>query len=79
MACMTFCELRQKEVINICDGARLGCICDLELEACSGQIISIIVPGPSRFWGLWRGSDEIVIPYCKISKIGADVILVEIP
>ena len=79
MACMTFCELRQKEVINICDGARLGCICDLELEPCSGQILSIIVPGPGRLWGLLRGGEEIVIPYCKICKIGMDVILVDLP
>ena len=26
MANTTFCELREKEIINICDGARLGCI-----------------------------------------------------
>ena len=27
---MRLCELREKEVINICDGKRLGCIVDLE-------------------------------------------------
>lgn len=76
MAETTFSELRRKEIINVCDGARLGCVCDLELDDCTGQICSLIVPGPARLWGLIRGSDELVIPYCKIQKIGDDVILV---
>ena len=71
MANTTFCELREKEIINICDGARLGCICDLEIDDSTGTICSIVVPGPSRFLGL-------VIPFCKIQKIGDDVILVDI-
>ena len=71
-------DLKCKEVINICDGARLGCICDLELDPCSGCISAIIVPGPARLWGILRSDEELVIPYCKINKIGDDVILVEI-
>ena len=30
-------ELRQKEVVNICDGRRLGCVCDAVLNK-GGQI-----------------------------------------
>ena len=78
MGCTTFCELRQKEVINICDGARLGRICDLELDDCDGRINAIIVPGPSRMLGLLRSDEEFVIPFCKIRRIGGDVILVEL-
>lgn len=74
----TFSELKRKEVINICDGARLGSVCDLELDEVSGAICSIIVPGPARFLGLIKSSDELVIPYCKIQKIGGDVILVQV-
>jgi YlmC/YmxH family sporulation protein len=44
MANTTFCELREKEIINICDGARLGCICDLEIDDSTGTICSIVVP-----------------------------------
>ena len=77
MACTTFCELRRKEVINICDGARLGCITDLELDECTGCIGAIVVPGQSRMFGILKCDEEIVIPYCKIKKIGDDVILVE--
>ena len=74
----TFCELRRKEVINVCDGARLGGICDLELDICTGAVLTLVVPGPTRCFGLLQGSEELVIPFCKIKKIGEDVILVEI-
>ncbi|MCI5915510.1 MAG: YlmC/YmxH family sporulation protein [Christensenella sp.] len=75
---MNFCDLKRKEVINLCDGARLGCICDLEMDTCSGAVYAIIVPGPPRLWGLLRSDEELVIPYNKITKIGDDVILVDI-
>lgn len=74
----TYSDLRAKEVINVCDGARLGNICDLELDACSGQALSIIVPGRARLFGLLPSCDELVIPFGKIKKLGEDVILVEI-
>ena len=41
----TFSDLKCKEVINVCDGGRLGCVTDLELDLCTGTILSIIVPG----------------------------------
>jgi YlmC/YmxH family sporulation protein len=78
MAHTTYSELRRKEIINVCDGARLGCACDLELDDCTGVISAIVVPGPARFLGLFRGPEELVIPYCKIQKIGDDVILVQV-
>ena len=78
MATTTYNELRRKEIINICDGARLGYICDLELDDHIGTICSIVVPGPSRMLGLIKNSEELVIPYCKIQKIGDDVILVDL-
>jgi len=78
VATINFCDLKRKEVINLCDGARLGCICDLEMDTCSGAVYAIIVPGPPRLWGLLRSDEELVIPYNKITKIGDDVILVDI-
>ena len=38
------CELREKEVINLCDGARLGTPCDFEFDVCDGKITALIVP-----------------------------------
>lgn len=76
----TFCfsDLRLKEVVNVRTGSRLGRVCDIEMDLCTGQVLSIIVPGPPRLWGLVRNDEELVIPFCKINKIGEDVILIDI-
>lgn len=78
MVMMNWSDLRCKEVINLCDGTRLGCICDLEIDSNSGMICALVVPGPPRMWGLLRSDEELVIPYNKIKKIGEDVILIDI-
>ncbi len=69
-------ELRQKEVININDGNRLGYVCDVEVSLSKGEIEAIVVPGKMKFINFSKKGD-IVIPWCKICVIG-DVILVDI-
>jgi YlmC/YmxH family sporulation protein len=70
--------MRDKEVINICDGKRLGCVMDLEFDACNGKIEKIIIPGPGKICGVFGTDSEYVIPFGCIKKIGPDIILVEI-
>lgn len=79
--CCRIVDLRCKEVINICDGVRLGYVCDVEVDTCSGRLVSIIVPGFARFFGLFGREDDYVVPWECIKKIGDDIILVsyEIP
>ena len=71
------CELREKEVINLCDGAKLGCPGDFEFNVCEGKITAIIVPRPSGFLGLSHAND-LLIPWNKIECIGEDAILVRL-
>lgn len=71
-------DFRTKEVINIRDGRRLGNIIDMEFNLHEGRITAIVVPGTSRFLGLLREEDDIVIPWERIKKIGDDVILVDV-
>lgn len=77
---MTFKELKCKDVVNVCDGVKLGHVCDVELDIaeCPAQLAAIIVPGPSRLFGILHSDEELVIPFHCISKIGDDVILVEV-
>ncbi len=70
-------ELRQKEVINMVDGARLGFVSDVEVSLEKGEIEAIVVPGKTRFLGLGKDND-VVIGWDKIKQIGDDVILVEL-
>ncbi len=75
--CSSFSELRNKEVINIRDGSLLGCVCDLEFNACSGEITAIVLPGNGILASL-SPKNRIVIPWCDIERIGKDTVLVRI-
>ena len=70
-------ELREKEIVNIRDGCRLGCVCDVELDSVSGRIISIIVYGKCKFMGVFGRSEDIKIYWDSIKVIGDDTILVD--
>jgi YlmC/YmxH family sporulation protein len=74
---MTYAQLKQKEIINTCDGARLGSICDLDLSP-DGRILSLIVPLPFSFAGMFKG-EGVVIPWSAVVMMGEDVILVNLP
>lgn len=76
---MLFSDLKCREVINVCTGERYGNVCDLEFDACCGQVLAIVVPGGSKLFGLIKGRDGMAIPFSKIKKLGEDVILVELP
>ncbi len=70
-------DFRQKEVINIADGKRLGFVYDVEIDMNKGVIESIIVPGPGKFLGLFGRDTDYVIPWNSIKKVGDDIILVD--
>ena len=38
-------DLKCKEVINICDGCRLGYVDDIEVRVPEGQVVAVIVYG----------------------------------
>ena len=72
-----FTELHCKEVICVCDGRRLGYISDACVELPGGNIVSLIVPGPCRLFGLLGRRDDYVIPWNKIVRMGPDIVLVD--
>ena len=41
---MRLCELREKEVINICNCRRLGCVVDVDIDVCDGKVLAIDMP-----------------------------------
>ena len=71
-------DLKQKEVINIQDGSRLGFVSDVDINVKTGCIINIIVDGPCKVFGLFGKDTEYVINWCDIKKIGDDIILVDV-
>jgi YlmC/YmxH family sporulation protein len=70
-------ELRNKEVINIKTGARLGFPSDIEIDLESGNLVSIIVPGNYKIMGLFGKEADMVIKWENIKTIGDDLIIIE--
>ncbi|MGJ0847824.1 YlmC/YmxH family sporulation protein [Tissierella praeacuta] len=70
-------EIREKEIININNGERMGYIDDFELNLENGCIDSIIINGISKVLGIFGKSSEIAIDWNDIIKIGTDTILVD--
>ncbi len=75
---MKISDFQTKDVINIVDGKKMGQISDLELDLRQGRIESIVVPNQSKFFGIFGGGTDVVIPWRNIVKIGMDVILVKL-
>lgn len=73
----TFSEMKEKEVIHVGDGERLGFVSDLEIDTVTGRVISLRVPGGYRALGIFGKEPERVIPWEKIKKIGEDLVIVE--
>ncbi len=73
----TLQDLRFKEVINISDGSRYGCVGDVELETDTGHIRYLIIPGQARFFGLLGRKEDVYIPWEDVRRFGDDIILVE--
>jgi len=75
---MTFTDLRQKDVVNVCDGRRLGKPIDLVLNdtAC---VEALVVPAPGSFLNILKQEKEgCLVPWNRVLRIGSDVILVEV-
>ena len=76
MSCCRITDLNEKEVICIKDGTRLGCVNDVEIDTCSGKLVSIVVFGRLKFFGVLGREEDIVISWMDIEVIGEDTILV---
>lgn len=72
----TLSEIRNKEVINIKNGARLGYVDDIEFETETASVKSFIVYGRTRFFGFLGREDDLIITCDEIEVVGVDTILV---
>lgn len=73
---ISLAELKEKEIINILDGKKLGRIIDVLFDIETGVIKGIVVPGERK---IFKKSEDIFISLEKLKKIGDDVVLVKIP
>lgn len=72
-------DLRYKEIINVADGTRYGCVGDVLVELESGQVTALVVPGRLRLFGLLGRGEDVVFPWAAVRRFGEDIILVDSP
>lgn len=69
-------DMHSKEVINVCDGRRIGCVDDVEVDTCTAELVAIVVRGRAKCFGLFGREDDIVIGWREIEVIGDETVLV---
>ena len=72
-------ELHNKEVINVSDGTRLGCVDDVEVDTHTAQLTAIVLHGRPKMLGIMGCEEDTVIPWKDIEVIGEETILVNRP
>lgn len=73
-------SIRNKEVINICDGKSMGFVCDIEINLREGRIEGIVLPRQRGFFNIFgKESEDFIIKWKDVRTVGEDVILVEVP
>ena len=76
MVC-TLTELRNKEVIDMKTGLRLGYVDDIEFDTVSGEVTSLVIFGRSRAFGIMGREGDLVIKCSDITLIGEDTVLIQ--
>ncbi len=69
--------MKNKEVISIKDGCRIGCVNDVEVDIACAKIVAVVVYGRPKCFGLFGREDDIVIKWENIKVVGNDTILVD--
>lgn len=77
---MRLSQMAGKEIVNISDGTRLGVVgqSDMTIDLKSGEIFSITMPRRPNMLNVWTGSQELVVPWDAVKKVGSEVIVVEL-
>ena len=70
---MRLSELQLKEIVNICNGKRIGVIIDVLVEQ-NGNIQKLVL---EERRGKRFSKEEYVIEWNQIVKIGDDIILID--
>lgn len=78
MASCSVNEIRNKEIINIKTGQRLGYPADIEVDLETGRLVSIIVSGGYKIMGLFGKENDITVKWENIKTIGDDLIIIEL-
>lgn len=69
-------DMKNKEVIHVKTGRRIGCVNDVEIDTVDAKLCGIIIFGRLKCFGILGREDDIFIRWEDIKVIGDDTILV---
>ncbi len=70
-------ELRDKEIINLSDGSRIGYVGDVVVDLDQGRVTALVVPGRLRLFGLLGREPDQIFPWSAVRRFGTDTVLVD--
>jgi len=72
-------EMRNKELINLRDGSRIGILgeMDVSFNPKTGKVVALEITKTSAF-GLRGENSTFVVPWNAIKKFGLDMILIDL-
>ena len=71
---MSLSELREKDVVNVDTGKKLGKVMDIEFCVSTGCVQAIVVPGQFKVGNLFKGERSgVVIPGGGVVRSGVEV------
>lgn len=70
-------DMREKEVISISDGTRIGFVSDIEIDTVTASLTALIVYGKPKLFGLLGREEDVIIPWQNVKLIGDDTVLVD--
>lgn len=71
-----FMEFRNKEIISIRTGEKLGYVDDLVFDVGSARIIGLVIYGRRRLFGLFGQQEDLTVPWEDVEIVGDDTVLV---
>lgn len=73
---MRLSDLQSKHIVNVFDGKNVGSIIDANISN-DGSIESLVIEANKKFLSFSR-EEDMLVPWNDITKIGEDVILVNL-
>ena len=70
-------DLRNKDIVSLKDGRKLGPVCDIELDLTAGRVMALILPGTNTVWGRFARRSDVIVPWSGIYRLGVDTVLVD--
>lgn len=73
---MRLSDLQSKNIVNVFDGKNVGSIIDANISN-DGSIESLVIEANKKFLSFSK-EEDMLVPWTDITKIGEDVILVNL-